>query len=42
VDFSQAKARVQELSARLMELQDAYYRDDALLVPDAQYDELLR
>lgn len=42
MDFSQAKARVEELGARILELQDAYYRDDALLVPDAQYDELLR
>jgi DNA ligase (NAD+) len=42
VDFSQARARVDELGARIMELQEAYYLEDALLVPDAQYDALVR
>lgn len=40
--MSQARTRVSELSVRIVELQDAYYRDDASLVPDAEYDELLR
>jgi DNA ligase (NAD+) len=42
VDFSEARARADALGARILELQDAYYREDALLVSDAEYDELLR
>lgn len=42
MDFSDARERAQALGARIMELQDAYYRADALLVPDSEYDELLR
>jgi len=42
VDFSQARARAVELGVRILELQDAYYLNDALLVPDVEYDQLLR
>lgn len=42
MDFDQARARAEELTAAILDLQDAYYRRDALLVSDAEYDELMR
>jgi len=41
VDFSSARAKAEQLTARILELQDAYYRQDALLVSDEQYDRLV-
>lgn len=41
MDLGQARERARLLAARILELQDAYYQDDALLVSDAQYDRLL-
>jgi len=42
MDFEGARARADALTARLLELQDAYYRRDEILVSDAEYDALLR
>ncbi len=41
MNFDQARSRAAELTAAILDLQDAYYRKDALLVSDAQYDELM-
>jgi len=41
MNFDQARSRATELTAAILDLQDAYYRKDALLVSDAQYDELM-
>lgn len=37
-----AKAEVDELTARILELRDAYYERDAELVPDSEYDAMMR
>jgi DNA ligase (NAD+) len=42
VNFDQARSRAAELTAAILDLQDAYYRRDSLLVSDAEYDELMR
>jgi len=42
VDFQSARAQAELLTARILELQDAYYRQDALLVSDQDYDALVR
>ena len=42
MDFEQARARVEVLTTRILELQNAYYQDNALLVSDADYDALLQ
>lgn len=42
MDFEEASARVAVLTTRILELQDAYYQRDALLVSDAEYDALLQ
>jgi len=41
VDFEAARAEVERLTERIAELQDAYYRKDALLASDAEYDALI-
>jgi DNA ligase (NAD+) len=41
VDFEAARAEVERLTERIAELQDAYYRKDALLASDAEYDVLI-
>ena len=42
MNFDEARARAEELTAAILDLQDAYYRRDSLLVSDAEYDELMR
>jgi DNA ligase (NAD+) len=42
VNFDQARSRAEELTAAILDLQDAYYSRDSLLVSDAHYDELMR
>jgi DNA ligase (NAD+) len=42
VNFDQARSRAAQLTAAILDLQDAYYRRDSLLVSDAEYDELMR
>lgn len=42
MDFDQARARAEELATHILDLQDAYYRRDALLASDSEYDELMR
>ena len=42
MDFEASRARAEELTQRLLEFQDAYYRRDEILVSDAEYDLLLR
>lgn len=42
MEFEEASARVAVLTTRILELQNAYYQRDALLVSDAEYDALLR
>jgi DNA ligase (NAD+) len=42
MDSDAARREVQHLTERILDLQDAYYRKDALLVPDAAYDQMLR
>ena len=37
-----AKAEVDELTTRILELRDAYYARDAELVPDSDYDAMIR
>ena len=37
-----AKARIDELTARIQRYNDAYYRKDAPLVTDAEWDALFR
>ncbi|HWR85624.1 MAG TPA: NAD-dependent DNA ligase LigA, partial [Rhodoglobus sp.] len=37
-----AKEEVQRLTSRILELRDAYYERDAELVPDAEYDAMVR
>lgn len=41
MDFEAARAEVERLTTRIAELQDAYYRKDALLASDAEYDVLI-
>ena len=41
-DLAAAKSEVDGLTARILELRDAYYERDAELVPDSEYDQLLR
>jgi DNA ligase (NAD+) len=41
VEFEEARAEVERLTQRIAELQDAYYRQDALLASDAEYDALI-
>jgi len=41
VDFPSARAKAEQLTARILELQDAYYRQDALLASDEEYDRLV-
>ena len=41
MDFEAARAEVERLTERIAELQDAYYRKDALLASDAEYDVLI-
>lgn len=40
--FDAAKRRADELTARILELQDAYYNRNESLVADAEYDEQMR
>lgn len=40
--FDEARERVEELTARITELQDAYYNRNESLVSDAEYDDLMR
>ncbi len=42
MDFQSARAQAEQLTARILELQDAYYRKDALLASDEEYDLLVR
>lgn len=42
MEFQEARARAEALTERILELQDAYYSHDALLVSDSEYDKLLR
>jgi DNA ligase (NAD+) len=42
MEFEAARKRVDALSERIRELQDAYYRRDEVLVSDADYDALVR
>ena len=42
MDFEASRARAEELTQRLLEFQDAYYRRDEIVVSDAEYDVLLR
>jgi len=42
MDFASARLEAQHLTERILELQDAYYRQDALLVADTEYDQMLR
>ena len=41
MDFEAARAELERLTERIAELQDAYYRKDALLASDAEYDVLM-
>jgi DNA ligase (NAD+) len=41
VEFEEARAEAERLTERIAELQDAYYRQDALLASDAEYDDLI-
>ena len=41
MEFEEARAEVERLTERIAELQDAYYRQDALLASDAEYDALI-
>jgi len=41
VDFQSARNKAEQLTARILELQDAYYRRDALLASDEEYDRLV-
>lgn len=40
--FDDARERVEQLTARITELQDAYYNRNESLVSDAEYDDLMR
>ena len=40
--LTSAKAEVDQLTTRILELRDAYYERDAELVPDAEYDAMMR
>lgn len=42
MDFDTARQQVEALTERILQLQDAYYRQDTLLASDAEYDELVR
>ena len=41
MDFDQARKLAEQLTERILELQDAYYAKDALLVSDSEYDSLM-
>ena len=41
-DFDAARGEAEALTARILELRDAYYERDESLVSDAEYDELMR
>ncbi len=41
MEFEEARAEVERLTQSIAELQDAYYRQDALLASDAEYDALI-
>ena len=41
MDFQSARDKAEQLTARILELQDAYYRRDALLASDEEYDRLV-
>ena len=40
-DLARAKVEADELTARILELRDAYYQGDTVLASDAEYDELM-
>lgn len=42
MDFETARRQAGALTERILELQDAYYRQESLLVPDAEFDDLVR
>lgn len=42
MDFQSAREHAERLTERILELQDAYYRRDALLASDAEYDALVQ
>ena len=42
MDFAQARAEAERLTEQILALQDAYYRRDALLASDAEYDALVQ
>ena len=42
MDFQSAREQAERLTERIEELQDAYYRRDALLASDEEYDALVR
>jgi DNA ligase (NAD+) len=42
MDLAQAQAEAEALTTRILELRDAYYERDEVLVSDAEYDEMLR
>ena len=42
MEFEEARAEVERLTERILALQEAYYRKDALLASDAEYDTLIR
>ena len=41
-DLSRAKAEADELTSRILELREAYYERDTVLVDDAEYDAMMR
>ena len=42
MDLAQARSEAENLTTRILELRDAYYERDEVLVSDAEYDTLLR
>lgn len=42
MDLAQAQSEAETLTTRILELRDAYYERDEVLVSDADYDELLK
>jgi DNA ligase (NAD+) len=41
-DLAQARAEAQQLTTRILELRDAYYERDTVLVSDEEYDRMMR
>ena len=41
MDLAQARSEAETLTTRILELRDAYYERDEVLVSDAEYDQLL-